>query len=30
MQDLRYQNDIQDYITKMIDLNYIMGMKGTA
>jgi hypothetical protein len=30
MWDLRYQNDIQDYITKMIDLNCIVGMKGTA
>jgi hypothetical protein len=28
--DLQYQNDIQDYMTKMLDLNCIVGMKGTA
>jgi hypothetical protein len=29
MWDLNYQNNIQDYITKMIDLNHIVGMKET-
>jgi hypothetical protein len=30
MRDLRHQGDIQDYISKMIDLNRIVAMKGIA
>jgi hypothetical protein len=30
MWDLWYQNDIQNYITKIIYLNHIVGIKGTA